>query len=165
MINPKLNDILNRQINMEMAAAYTYYAVVAHFESMSLNGFAKWFRIQRQEELVHAEKFFEYVLDRGGKVDLAAVAKPRPTYETTVEVFEMALEQERQNTRSICEIYKVAGEMNDYQTQSFLTWFLDEQVEEEKTMEDALNLVRTAGDNKSALIVLNEQFGNRTPEV
>lgn len=162
MIDPKIEAILNEQINREMSAAYTYYAVVGHFESESLSGFANFFKVQRSEELQHADKFFNYLLDRGGKVDLSAVNKPQAKYDTIIEVFELSLELERRNTKSINEIYKTATDLGDYPTVSFLKWFLDEQVEEEKTMEDALHLVRMAGDDKSAVLVLNEQFKNRS---
>ena len=164
MIDQKLVELLNRQINTEMSAAYTYYGVVAHFEERSLIGFANWFRIQRTEELEHADKFYQYLIDRGGVIELGSVAKPDTSYNTITEVFEMALEQERLNTRSINEIYKAAMELGDYQTVSFLKWFLDEQVEEEKTMEEALHLVKLAGDDKSALLVLNAQFKGRQPD-
>lgn len=164
MIDPKLEAALNQQINREMAAAYAYYAVVAHFESLSLSGFANWFRVQRTEELEHADKFYNYVLDRGGKVALDAVAKPKHEYDAIIEVFEMALAQERGNTKSINELYKLSSDLGDYQTVSFLKWFLDEQVEEEKVMEESLHLVRIAGEDKSALLVLNGQFMSRNDE-
>ena len=164
MLNAKIEKALNRQINQEMAAAYNYYAMAAHFEHQNLAGFAAWMKIQRSEELVHAERLFQYVLDRGGRIDLDAVGKPRMDYKNVLEVFEAALKTERDNTDSINELYTQARELNDYATLSHLQWFLDEQVEEEKTFDEAIALLKMAGDDRSALLMLNEKFGSRAPE-
>ncbi len=162
MLDAKIETALNHQINQEMAAAYNYLAMAAHFEAMNLKGFAQWMYVQRREELEHAERLWTYVLDRGGRLDLAAVNKPKAEFNTVREVFETALKQERQNTKSIHELYELAFELKDYPTQSHLKWFIDEQVEEEKIMEETLGMIDLAGDDKGALLVLNQQFGQRT---
>jgi len=161
-LDPKIEAALNQQINQELAAAYNYLAAYAWFESENLDGFASWMMIQRQEELEHSSKVLAYLTDRGGKLELEAVAKPKAEFGDIMEVFKAALASEERNTQSIHELYKLALEVNDYATQSFLKWFIDEQVEEEKIMHDAIGLLELAGDDRSAMLVLNQQFGDRS---
>lgn len=163
-LSKEIETALNKQINHEMAAAYNYLAMAGWFETRNLDGFASWMKIQRQEELEHAAKLYDYLMDRGGSLNLAAVGKPKAEFSDTLDVFTTALKQEQANTDSINELYKVALDVDDYATQSFLKWFIDEQVEEEKTMNDAIGLIELAGDSASALITLNHQFGQRGPE-
>lgn len=163
-LNSKIEDALNGQINQEMAAAYSYLAASAWFDENNFDGFAKWMELQRQEELEHASKLVDYLHDRGGKLTLAAVEKPRDAYQSIMEVFQAALRSEENNTASIHALYKLAADEGDYPTQSFLKWFIDEQVEEERTMNDAIGMLEHAGDDRSALLVLNQQMGQRTPE-
>ena len=165
MINQKIEVAINRQINHEMAAAYNYLAMAAYLERRDLAGFAKWMLMQRDEELTHAMRLFTYLLDRGGCVDLAAVQKPQADFDSVQAVFAKALEQERANTASIHELYALAIKLDDYATQSHLKWFLDEQVEEEKIMGEALTHLELVGDDKAALLVLNQQMGQRPAEV
>lgn len=162
MLDKKIEAAINRQINHELAAAYNYYAMAAYFETLSLSGFADWMVQQRTEELDHAMRLYRYLLDRGGVVDFDAVSKPKATYSSVQDVFETALKQEEDNTAAINQLYKLAVECGDYTTQSALQWFLDEQVEEEKTMGEILDMVKFAGDDRSALLVLNRQVGERS---
>jgi len=164
MLESKVEAALNRQINQEMAAAYNYYAMSAHFEHQNLAGFARWMMLQRNEELTHAHRLYQYVLDRGGKVELQAVDKPRTDFSSIRDVFQFAYDTERANTRSINELYTLARDMDDYATLSHLQWFIDEQVEEEKTFDEALALIDMAGDDRSALLLLDQRLGARTAE-
>lgn len=161
MLDPKIEAALNNQINHELASAYNYLAMAAHFEHQNLAGMAHWMYQQREEEHEHAMRLVRYVLDRGGRVDLAAIEKPRGEYKTLLRVFEEALEMEQENTRAINDLYSLAIEVKDYATQSNLKWFIDEQVEEEKVMDEVLALVKLSGDDKSALLVLNRQLAER----
>lgn len=163
-LSPNVEKALNQQINQEMAAAYTYLAASAWFDSENLKGFSQWMGIQRREELEHAQRLIDYLHDRGGRLELQAVAKPKGKFDTVMEVFQAALGSEENNTRSIHALYKLAVDENDYATQSFLKWFIDEQVEEERIMNDAIGLLHHAGDDRSALLVLNEQMARRTPD-
>ncbi len=163
-IDPKIQAAINKQINHEMTAAYNYLAMVVYFEQINLAGFAFWMRKQHEEELAHAAKLFQYLSDRGGKVELEAIPKPSSDFGSVADVFEAALKMEQANTASINAVYALAKDVNDYATLSHLQWFLDEQVEEEKTMEETLGLVRFAGDDKSALLTLNSQMANRPEE-
>lgn len=163
-LDPKIEAALNRQHNREMAAAYNYLAMTAHFEDMNLKGFSHWTAVQRMEELDHAKRIFDYLHDRGGKVVLEAVDRPKTGYDTVAEVFAAALAQEQANTRDIHALMKLARDVDDFATQSFLQWFVDEQVEEEQTVGEALSLIELAADDRSALLVLNEQFKRRAPD-
>ena len=162
MLDSKVQAALNRQINHEMGSAYDYLAMAAHCERQNLAGFATWMMHQRSEELEHAMRLFRYVLDRGGTVELGAVAKPRSDYETARDLFEHALKMERDNTTAIYDLYGLALAAKDYATQSHLQWFIDEQVEEEKLMNEVLGLVELAGSDTSALLVLNNQLAQRS---
>lgn len=161
MLEAKLEAALNTQINHEIGSAYNYLAMAAHCERQNLSGFASWMMVQRTEELDHAQRLYRYVLDRGGVIDLGAIARPRCDYGSVRDVFNHALEMEQANTAAIHDLYGLAVDARDYATQSHLQWFLDEQVEEEKTMNEVLALVEMAGDEKSAMLVLNSQMAQR----
>jgi len=163
-LSKSIEKALNQQINLEMVAAYSYLSSSAWFDSENLKGFAKWMAIQREEELDHAQRLISYLLDRGGKLNLEAVAKPKTNFKSVMEVFESALASEEKNTKSIHKLYKLAIDESDYSTQSFLKWFIDEQVEEERIMNDAIGMLQHAGDDRSALLVLDQQMGQRPPE-
>ena len=162
MIDSRLEKALGKQINHEFAAAYNYLGMAAYFDALSLDGFAHWMQAQHDEEVVHGMRLFRYLLDRGGKIDLEGIPQPRSEFSSSVEVFESALEQERENTVAINHLYELATECNDYATKSHLQWFLDEQVEEEKTIEDIIAMLRLAKDDMGAILFLNEKLGARS---
>lgn len=162
MLDKNIEQALNNQINAELAASYKYLAMGAYFEDINLTGFSSWMLKQHEEERTHAMKLFHYIHARNGCVVLEAVEKPERNFKTPKEAFIKALDLEKENTASIYELYKLATQIGDYATQSHLKWFLDEQVEEERLLEEARALMEIAGDDKSALLLLNEKFGNRT---
>lgn len=164
MLSKKIEAAINNQINHEMAAAYNYLAMSAWFEQENLPGFARWMMIQREEELEHALRLYNYLLDRGGTVDLAAVNKPKAKYKSVLDAFKVAMKQEQSNTAAINGLYKLAKAEDDFATLSHLQWFLDEQVEEEKIMDESISMIELAGDDSSAMLMLNEKFGSRAPE-
>lgn len=159
MLDPKLENALNQQINRELAAWYTYLAMSAYFDGLHLRGFAAFMDAQAREEQAHAHRLFRYVLDRGGHVELQPITPPKHEYGSVLQVVEAARESERTNTQAIYDVYETAKSLNDYATVASLQWFLDEQVEEEKVMDELLGLVRFAGEDKSALLSLNRQYG------
>lgn len=161
-MDPKIEQAINRQINHELASSYHYLAIEAHFEKENLSGFASWMHVQYEEEQIHAMRLFRYLIDRGGTIDLEAISQPPSDYGKPVDVFRTALELEKQNTRAINELYALAMEVKDYATMTHLHWFLDEQVEEEKIMDEVIGLLEMAGDDRSALLTLNTQLGSRT---
>jgi len=161
MLDQQVLDALNKQINHEMTAAYNYLAMEAWFEHANLTGFAQWMHQQRLEELDHATKLFQFVNHRGGRVQLDAVAKPNAEFKDPRDVFAKAFALERKNTEAIHELYELATQKKDYATQSMLKWFIDEQVEEEDTTSEIEALLEMAGDDTSALLMLNRQLGER----
>jgi ferritin len=161
MIKPDIEKAINQQIRQELGAAYSYLGMCAYFEHENLAGFAHWCLLQHQEELEHAMRLFRYLLDRGGHVSLSSIDAPRADYGSPVEVFRTALQQEEANTRSIDELYQLASSLNDHATISHLQWFIDEQVEEEKSVGEALALVEKAGSEVNAMLYLNDKMGAR----
>lgn len=160
-ISKKIEAAINKQINHEIMAAYNYLAISAWFEEQNLAGFAKWFMMQRTEELEHAQRLYQYLFDRGGKVTLDAVPKPKAAFASALAAFKAAYELEKANTRAINALYRLAKTEDDFATLSHLQWFLDEQVEEEKTMSESIALLQFAGKDSSALLMLDEKFGSR----
>jgi len=164
MLEPKLEKALNQQINKELEAWYTYMAMAAYFDGLHLAGFSAFMDKQSTEEQAHAHRLIRYVLDRGGNIDLQAIPSPPLEYSSIRDAFNASFETEKANTRAFYHLYELAKDVNDYSTVAALQWFLDEQVEEEKVMSEALGLVDFAGDDKSALLALNQQFGGRKAE-
>lgn len=161
MIDERVERALNAQINMEFAASYSYLAMAMHLDAEHLTGFSSWMEKQSDEERSHALRLVRYMLDRDGKVELEAIDKPQAEFGSVNDIFAMSLDQEKKNTRSINELYSLAREENDYATQAHLQWFIDEQVEEEKTISDILGRLKLAGDDVTALLMLDQQLGTR----
>lgn len=164
MLDARLEKALSLQINNELQAWYTYLSMAAYCDALHFTGFAAFMEAQSREEQTHAHRLIRYVLDRGGRVDLAAISPPKSEFGTLLDLFRQSMAQERENTLAIYKLYEIAREANDYATIAALQWFLDEQVEEEKSMGEALGLLQFAGDDKSALLALNQQFGTRRVE-
>ena len=161
MLDKKIENALNHQINLEFTAAYEYLSMAAYFDGLNLAGFSSWMVKQHQEELMHAMKLFHYIHARSGRVALEAIHKPFCDFKTPRDAFVKALDLERANTKAIYDLYTLATQIADYATQSHLKWFLDEQVEEEKLLDEARSLLEIAGDDKSALLMLNDKFAGR----
>ncbi len=159
-----LEKALNDQLNLELASSYAYLGMAAHFAATPFAGFAKWMQVQSKEELGHADKFFEYINDRGGKVIFQAIPQPKCEYSTVTEVFEASLAHEQKVSASILKIYDAAQAEKDYPTASFLKWFLDEQVEEEKNVNDMLLKLKFIGENHNGLFQLDHIAGRRGGE-
>ncbi|MGE5230186.1 MAG: ferritin [Deltaproteobacteria bacterium] len=159
MLSDKLQKALNAQINAELGSAYQYLAMAAHFDGANLEGQARWMRRQSREEVSHAMKIFDFIHDREGKVVLEAVAKPKGQFASTLAVWEAALKQEQHVTGLINALYRMAGEEKDYPTQAMLQWFIEEQVEEEKTARTILEQVRMIGASSSAIYFLDRHLG------
>jgi ferritin len=161
MINKVVQDAINDQINKELYSAYLYLSMAAHFEAATLNGFAKWMRIQAREEQGHAMRFFEYLHDRSGRVVLKPIAGPQTEWKTPFEVFNQVLEHEQQVTASIHKLYEVALKDSDYATQVMLQWFINEQVEEEKNASQIIEQLKRIDAHESALLILDHELGER----
>jgi ferritin len=163
-LSSKLEKALNDQLNLELASAYAYLGMAAYFEQTPFSGFAQWMHLQRKEEVAHADRFFKYIAGRNGKVTLGAIGEPKTDYKSALEVFKASLGHEQRVSAAICAIYEQAAAEKDYPTQSFLKWFLDEQVEEEKNVGDMLVKLELVGDNRNGLFQLDHQAGKRGVE-
>lgn len=146
MIGEKLNHSMNQQIANEFGASLQYVAIAAHFEARHLKLMAKLFFEQAEEEREHAMKFVHYILETGGKLQIPAVAAPKPEFASAEEAVQAALNWEIEVTGQINALMDIAVEAKDYLGQSFLRWFIDEQLEEVAKMEQLLGVVRNAGD-------------------
>ncbi len=164
MLKPVVETALNKQINFEQAAAHEYLAMAAYFEKRNLRGFAKFMRKQFNEEHEHAVRIFDHVFDRGGEVRLGPIPEPRADFGSPKSVFEAAFAREQANTNSINDLYKLASDETDFATQTRLHWFINEQVEEERWCEEALAMLEMVGDNRSALMMLDNRYGSKAEE-
>jgi ferritin len=160
-LSKKMQDALNEQIREELASSYIYLSMAAYCESISLPGFAHWMRVQSNEELEHAMKFYDYIHDRGGRVVLQAIEQPPAEFEGPLGVFEKTLAHEQYITGRIHKLYGMAIEENDYASMGILQWFVNEQVEEEKTATEILGLVKMVGDKGQGLIMLDRHLASR----
>ena len=163
-ITETLENALNEQLGIEFESFYSYLSMAAYLNSQSWDGFASWMSMQSDEEREHAMKFYNYLLDRGVEVKLPAISAQTAEFDSVLSVFEASLKQEQHVTTSINRLYKLAQESEDYATLSFLKWFIDEQVEEEKTVSDMVEKLRRAGDNPETLILLDQVAATRTPD-
>jgi ferritin len=161
MLGKEIQDAMNEQMKSEFYAAYQYLSMAAYCESENLPGFAHWMRTQAQEETQHAMKFYDFILDRNGRVVLQAVEEPVVEFGSPLEVFERALEHEQRVTAMINDLYGLAVRENDYASQTFLQWFVTEQVEEEKNAGDVVETLKMIGDRSEALFLLDRELGRR----
>ena len=161
MIGKSVQEAINAQIAHEFYASHLYLAMSAHFEEINLPGFARWMRLQSEEEREHAMKFFDYLNDRGGSVELRAIDQPPAEFQSALDVFQQALEHERKVTGLIHGIYELALREGDYATQAFLQWFITEQVEEEKNASQVIEQIKMTGGQPGALFLLDRELGAR----
>ena len=160
-LDERLEAALNAQITMEYGAAYSYFGMSAWFEAEGLPGMAQWMRAQADEELTHAEKFYQFVLDRGGRVDLGPIEAPSNNFENTIDVFHKSLEQEQSVTASINNIYAMAVDLKDFASLPLLDWFVAEQVEEEATVGQIIDDLTRGGDAGHTILMLDRELGTR----
>lgn len=164
MLNQAMEAALNEQIKEELASAYTYLGMAAFCEAQNYPGMAHWLELQAKEELAHAMKIYRFVNDRGGRVALKAVPEPAAEYGSMVKVFETVLAHEQKITASIHQLYALATEQKDYASIPLLQWFITEQVEEEKSAADVLNLVKVADGSAQALMIVDRDLAKRQGE-
>jgi ferritin len=146
---------------MEYGAAYSYFGMSAWFEAEGLPGMAQWMRSQAAEELTHAEKFYQFILDRGGHIDLGAIEAPQADFATSIDVFNRSIEQEQAVTASINNLYAMAVELKDFASLPLLDWFVAEQVEEESNVRQIIDDLDRAGDAGHTILMLDRELGTR----
>lgn len=160
MLTQKIQDALNRQMNRELFSAYLYLSMAAYFESLSLTGFASWMKIQVQEEGFHVMKFFGFINERDGRALMQDIEAPETQWESPQAAFEAALKHEQTISGLINNLVDLSIEEKDHATNSFLQWFVNEQVEEEATANDVLQKIKLAGEG-AGLFMLDQQLGQR----
>lgn len=161
MVSEKIAQLINDQIAKEQYAAQYYLSMSAWFNSRDLEGIANYFRVQSKEELMHADKMFDYLADVGGEIIIGEITKPPHNFESVQDIFEKALEHERLVTRSIFNIVKAANDEGDFATTSFLQWFINEQVEEESSASLLVSKIKMVKDNPSALYLFDQELAQR----
>ena len=161
MLSKRLQDVINEQINAEFASAYSYLAMGAHFETVHLPGFARWMRMQYEEELSHGLKLFDYLNDRGGSVTLQAIEQPAGKFKSPLEVFQRVQKHEAKVTGMVDRLYELAQKENDHATEVEMHWFIKEQVEEEKAVQGILEHLKLIGDHGVSMLMLDRQLGAR----
>jgi len=163
MLSKKMEKALNDQINLEMFSAYTYLSMAAFFAEKNLDGFSSWMRLQFTEELGHATKLFDYLIDRDAEVVLSPIKAPPRTWPTIAAAVQAAYKAEVGNTKQINDIMDLAFKERDHATRVMLQWFIEEQVEEEATALKIVEQVKLAGKDASALLLLDREMGARQP--
>lgn len=161
MIKNKVQDALNYQLNREMYSAYLYLSMSAYFQSISLKGFANWMYIQAQEEMVHAMKFYNFIIQRGGRVILTDIEAPQKEWDSPLDAFENVYQHEQKVTGLIHDLVNLAIAEKDHATNNFLQWFVDEQVEEEESSSEVAEKLKLIGDGTAGMFMLDNDLGQR----
>lgn len=161
MINKKVEDILNAQINKEFYSAYLYLAMSAYFDEIGLKGFSHWTKIQAKEEVDHGMILFDYIIERDGNVDLTQIEAPAKRFENPLQTFEMILEHERLVTESIRCVAELSEDECDMATRHFINWYISEQVEEEAIVLDVIKKIKMFGTESSILYHIDKELGER----
>jgi ferritin len=164
MQSKAMQDSINEQIKNELYSAYLYLSMSAYFQEKNLPGFAAWLRVQFQEEQVHALKFYDYVLERGGQIALQAIPQPPAEWKTNLEAFQQVLEHEQHVTALIYKLYETALSEKDYAAQIMLQWFINEQVEEEKNATEIVEQLKLIDAHGTAVLMLDHRLGKRGGE-
>jgi len=162
MLSEKLEKELNEQIKYEFYSAYYYLSMAAYFDDQTLDGFSNFFRVQAEEEQFHAMKFYNFINEKGGRVKLQTIDQPPHEFDSAADVFSKALEHERFVTKRIYTLMDLAKEEREHATISMLQWFVDEQVEEEDTMETYLRQIERMGEKGSGIYMLDKELSART---
>jgi len=161
MIEKKIQDALNRQLNAELYSSYLYLSMSAYFESLNLKGFANWMRVQAQEELVHAMKFYSHICERGGRIILTSIEGPEARWNSPLHAFEHVLKHEQKVTGLINGLVSLSISKSDHATSNFLQWFVSEQVEEEASAEKIVQKLKMLGKDQSGLFFLDQELSKR----
>ena len=162
MLNSKIQDAFNAQLNAETFSSYLYLSMSAYFDSQNFAGMANWMRIQAQEELTHAMKFFDFINERDGRVLLTQIETPKTEWASPLSAFEDAFEHEQKITGMINGLVDLSLGEKDHASNAFLQWFVTEQVEEESAAKTIVDRLKMIGDDAVALYMLDGELGQRT---
>jgi len=162
MIGKRMQDAMNEQIKHELESAYLYLSMAVYFHSLGLDGMAQWMRVQTQEELIHAMKFFDHIEERGGRVRLLPLAQPKEDWRSPLEAFQEAYQHEQFITSKIDELVGLAAQEGDHPATILLQWFVSEQVEEESSTSKVAQMLERIGDSGHGLIMVDRELGARS---
>ncbi len=161
MLSAKMQEALNAQINAELYSSYLYLSMAAYFEAQNLLGFANWMHVQSREETMHGMKFYKFINDRRGRVNLLPIDGPKTEWKSPVKVFEDSLHHEQKVTGLINALVDLALSESDHATNSFLQWFVDEQVEEEANVDAVIQDLKRVGESAQGLFLLDRELAGR----
>jgi ferritin len=164
MLSNKMQEALNAQINSELYSAYLYLAMTAYFEAENLRGFANWMRVQASEEMTHAMKIYDFINERNGRVLLQPIQGPQAEWESSLAAFESAYQHEQEVTGMINRLVDLSIQESDHATQSFLQWFVDEQVEEEANAYNVIQDLKRVVNSAHGLFMLDRELAGRKAE-
>jgi ferritin len=162
MIHKKMEKAINDQINAELYSAYLYFSMAAYFDSINLKGFSSWMRVQTMEEEAHTKKFYDYLSSRGGRVVLSKIAAPPSEWDSPLAAFEHVLEHEQMVTGRINDLVDLSVKLKDHATNSFLKWYVDEQVEEEESADGVIQSLKLNENNPGGLFMIDKELAQRT---
>ena len=161
MINEKVQDVLNKQINKEFYSAYLYLAMSAYFDEIGLHGFSNWTKVQAKEEIDHGMIILDYIIERDGKVEFGQIDSPDRDFNNPLQIFEKILEHEKFVTESINCVAEMSDEECDLATRHFINWYISEQVEEEANARDVIDRLKLFGDECTVLYHLDQELKQR----
>ncbi len=161
MLNPRMQEAFNKQINAELFSSYLYLSMAAYFESLNLKGMANWMQIQAGEEHIHAMKFYDFINDRGSRVTLTQIETPKTEWKSALDAFEDAYKHELKITGMINDLMNLTVAEKDHAAHDFLEWFVKEQVEEESAAQLIVEHLKLVGDSGVGLFMLDQQLSRR----
>ncbi len=163
MLNKKIEEALNSQLNFETYSSYIYFSMSTYLNSINLPGFANWMIAQTQEELVHAMKLYNYINEQGGRIKIDQIPKPPEEWASPLAAFEHALSHEKIVTGRINDLVKLADDLKDQDTHNALQWFVKEQIEEEESVGNVVQKLKQKGDTPDGMQAIDQELGTRTP--
>jgi ferritin len=161
MMKKEVAHALNKQLNAELYSSYLYLSMAAYFGSINLSGFANWMTVQAQEELMHGMKFYHYIIERSGRVVLEPIEGPQTEWKSPLDAFEHVFKHEQKVTSLINDLVDLSLKEKDHATNSFLQWFVDEQVEEESSADAVVQKLKLAANSPGGLLMLDNELGQR----
>jgi len=162
MIDKKIEDAINKQINWELYSSYLYFSMASYCDSVNLKGFSSWMRTQAMEEMTHVKRFYDFLTARGGRVIFSEIKAPPTEWDSPHTVFEVTLEHEQHVTKLINDLMNLAHDLRDHASISFLQWFIDEQVEEEESVDEVLQSLKLNENNPGGLFIIDKELAQRT---
>jgi len=161
MLSKKMEAALNEQLNKEIYSAYLYMSMSAYSTYIGLKGFANWFMVQYQEEMMHAMKFYDYINNKGGRVKLMAIDEPPTEFQSPLDMFDKTLKHEQFVTKRINDLVDLAIKEKDHATNIVLQWYVTEQIEEEANDSDIIAKLKLVGETGEGLFMLDKELAAR----